>query len=358
MIRSVITNDILKGILFIEHAKDEFGGIRIPVGLSGKLRKSSRKKSSLASAKIEGNPLTEEQASAAIDSSKRHYLKPEQEVRNYFAALEYLDKCLAERRPISKELILDVQRIVVKGESAEKTGFRGPMPAGFLFGVYDDATGRAEYIPPESKDIEPLVDELVRYAETTDDHPVIQAAIVHYQLVTIHPFEDGNGRTARLMSDYVLDRSGYGFGGIGSLEEYFAYDIDEYYRSLQMGLPPLCYEGRLDPPQPEIWLSYFVRMMELRARGVKTLISSTDAERTTTAQTHLSIKESRFLDYLRRNDIRRFSPSELASAFGVTNRTVINWCAALVRAGLLSPDLSGSRILSYSLVTDAVDGNR
>jgi Fic family protein len=357
MIRSVITNDILKGILFIEHAKDEFGGIRIPVGLSGKLRKSSRKKSSLASAKIEGNPLTEEQASAAIDSSKRHYLKPEQEVRNYFAALEYLDKCLAERRPISKELILDVQRIVVKGESAEKTGFRGPMPAGFLFGVYDDATGRAEYIPPESKDIEPLVDELVRYTESTDDHPVIQAAIVHYQLVTIHPFEDGNGRTARLISDYVLDRGGYGFGGIGSLEEYFAYDIDEYYRSLQMGLPPLCYEGRLDPPHPEIWLSYFVRMMELRAGGVKSLLSSTDAERETTAKTHLSIKESRFLDYLRQHDIRRFSPSEVAADFGVTNRTVINWCAALVRAGVLAPDFSGSRIRSFTLVANMADKN-
>ena len=355
MIRSALTNEILKGIIFIEHAKDEFGGIRIPAGLTGKLRKSSRKKSSHASTKIEGNPLTEEQASAAIDSSKRHYLKPEQEVRNYFAALEYLDKCLGERRPISKELILDVQRIVVKGESAEKTGFRGPMPPGFLFGVYDDATGQAEYIPPESKDIEPLVDELVRYAETTDDHPVIQAAIVHYQLVTIHPFEDGNGRTARLMSDYVLDRNGYGFGGIGSLEEYFAYDIDEYYRSLQMGLPPLCYEGRLDPPKPEIWLSYFVRMMELRAKGVRTLISATAEERSATTMTHLSIKEARFLDYLRQRNVRRFTPSELAADFGVTNRTVINWCAALVRAGLLSPDLSGTRILSYTLIGDSTE---
>jgi Fic family protein len=352
MIHSVITNEILNGILFIERAKTEFGGIRIPAGLSGKLRKSSRKRSSHASTKIEGNPLTEEQASAAIDSSKRHYLKPEQEVRNYFAALEHLDQCRAEKLPVSKDLILDVQRIVIRGESAEKTGFRGPMPPGFLFGVYDDVTGKAEYIPPEAKDIGPLVDELVRYMETTDDHPVIQAAIVHYQLVTIHPFEDGNGRTARLMSDYVLDMNGYGFGGIGSIEEYFAYDIDEYYHSLQMGLPPLCYEGRLDPPKPEIWLSYFVRMMELRSKGVRALISATAEERSATTMTHLSIKEARFLDYLRERNIRRFTPSELAGDLGVTNRTVINWCAALVRAGFLSPDMSGARILSYSLVAD------
>ncbi|MDD6467173.1 MAG: Fic family protein [Erysipelotrichaceae bacterium] len=82
------------------------------------------------------------------------------------------------------------------------------------------------------------MDELVNYVNTTDDHPLIIAAIVHYQLVTIHPFEDGNGRTARPMSGYILDYYGYGFNDIGSLEEYFAYDSNEYYNSLQMGLPP------------------------------------------------------------------------------------------------------------------------
>ena len=66
-----------------------------------------------------------------------------------------------------------------------------------LFAVYDSETGAAEYIPPEYIDIPDLLDELVEYVNTTDDHPLIIAAVVHYQLVTIHPFEDGNGRTAR-----------------------------------------------------------------------------------------------------------------------------------------------------------------
>lgn len=45
--------------------------------------------------------------------------------------------------------------------------------------------------PPEYCDIPNLLDELVTYVNTTDDHPLIVAAVVHYQLVTIHPFEDG-----------------------------------------------------------------------------------------------------------------------------------------------------------------------
>ena len=65
-------------------------------------------------------------------------------------------------------------------------------------------SAKTDNIPPEYCDVPELLDELVEYVNTTDDHPLIVAAIVHYQLVTIHPFEDGNGRTARLMSGYVL----------------------------------------------------------------------------------------------------------------------------------------------------------
>ena len=182
-----------------------------------RLRKNSKKKSSYASNKIEGNPLSEKQVDGVIERDERkHYLKPEQEVRNYFLALNFLEEKVSKKEKFSQKLIA----------------------------VYDSKTGNPDYIPPEYCDIPGLLDELVEYVNTTDDHPLIVAAVVHYQLVTIHPFEDGNGRTARLLSGYIMDLNGYGFNGIGSLEEYFAYDIDEYYESIQMGLPALYYSGR------------------------------------------------------------------------------------------------------------------
>lgn len=188
-----------------------------------------------------------------------------------------------------------MQKCVEKGASKEKIGLRGPMPPGVLFAVYDSQTGKPDYIPPEYIDISGLLDELVEYVNTTDDHPLIVAAIVHYELVTIHPFEDGNGRTARLLSGYILDINGYGFNGIGSLEEYYAYDVSEYYEAIKMGLPALYYSGRNEPPHPEI------------------------------------------------------TPIEVSREFAVTNKTIINRLSILAKNGFVEPIMVKERIRSYRL---------
>ena len=233
VIKVTLTNEILKRISEIDEKRFSLSSIEMPPVTKNRLRKNSKKKSSYASNKIEGNPLTEKQANEAIDSDPhKHFLKPEQEVRNYFLALNVLEEKLKKKERFSKAMILEVQAMVEKGASKEKIGLRGPMPPGMLFAVYDSETGAAEYIPPEYIDIPDLLEELVEYVNTTDDH------------------------------------YGYGFNGIGSLEEYFAYDPDEYYASLQMGLPALYYSGRENPPHPEIWINYFLRMMVLYSKKV------------------------------------------------------------------------------------------
>lgn len=358
MIKAVITNEMLKQITVIEENRFHVANVELSAMVMNKLRKNSKKKSSYASNKIEGNPLTEKQADEAIDSDPhKHFLKPEQEVRNYFLALSYLEDKLKMREKVTKKLILDVQAIVEKGASKEKIGLRGPMPPGFLFAVYDSKSGNADYIPPENIDIQELLDELVDYINYTEDHPLIIAAIVHYQLVTIHPFEDGNGRTARLISGYLLDYYGYGFQGIGSLEEYFAYDADEYYNSLQMGLPALYYSGRDNPPHPEIWLTYFLRMMELYSKKVFELSSKTKESNIEASLSFLNKKEKELLIFLLENNIREFTPVELGKKIGVTNRTIINRTANLVNNGFLVPILVKERIRSY-MVSEYTKDNK
>jgi Fic family protein len=131
-------------------------------------------------------------------------------------------------------------------------------------------------------------------------------------LVTIHPFEDGNGRTARLLSGYIMDINGYGFNGIGSLEEYFAYDIDEYYESIQMGLPALYYSGRDNPPHPEIWINYFLRMVLLYSNKVCDLQLSSNEDDVVGSLSFLKEKEKELLVFLIKNCKREFTPVELS----------------------------------------------
>ena len=350
MIHVKIDNEILKYITDIEINRYKVSSVRLPRAVADRLRKNSKKKSSYASNKIEGNPLSESQANEVIERDERkHFLKPEQEIRNYYLALEYLEDCAQKKEPLSVKLILNVQKYVEKGASKEKIGLRGPMPPGVLFAVYDTQTGNPDYIPPEYSDVPVLLDELIEYVNHTDDHPLIIAAAVHYQLVTIHPFEDGNGRTARLISGYILDMNGYGFNGIGSLEEYFAYDVTEYYDSIQMGLPALYYSGRNHPPHPEIWIKYFLRMFLLYSNKICELSENAEEDELSAGLSHLKAKEKELLLQILLSSRSEFTPIELSKETGVTNKTVINRLSGLVKNGFVFPVLVKERIRSYKL---------
>ena len=123
MIKVILTNEILKYITEIDKNRYNVSSVKLPKSVANRLRKNSKKKSSYASNKIEGNPLSEKQVDEVIESDERkHLLKPEQEVRNYFLALNFLEEKANKKEPFSKELILDVQKLVEKGASKEKIG--------------------------------------------------------------------------------------------------------------------------------------------------------------------------------------------------------------------------------------------
>ena len=112
MIKVTLTNEILKRISQIDENRFSLNTIELPSVTKNRLRKNSKKKSSYASNKIEGNPLTEQQANEAIDSDPhKHFLKSEQEIRNYFLALNLLEEKLKKKERFSKEMILKFRRL-------------------------------------------------------------------------------------------------------------------------------------------------------------------------------------------------------------------------------------------------------
>src|SRR5207302_4501657 len=100
------------------------------------------------------------------------------------------------------------------------------------------------------KDVPGLVKEMVGWVNASlaqQELPVpVVAALAHYQFATIHPYFDGNGRTARLLTTLILHRSGYGLNGIYSLEEYYASNLNGYYSGLAVGKSHNYYFGRAE----------------------------------------------------------------------------------------------------------------
>lgn len=110
-----------------------------------------------------------------------------------------------------------------------------------------------------------LMHELVAWLRApTDIHPVLVAGIAQFQLVHIHPFVDGNGRTSRLLSTLCLYRSGYDFKRLFTLSEFYDRDRGAFYAALQS-----VREQDLDLTG---WVEYFVQglatqMAEVKQRG-------------------------------------------------------------------------------------------
>ena len=110
--------------------------------------------------------------------------------------------------------------------------------------------------------------ELVDWIIKTEDIPIpIVASIIHYQFVTIHPYFDGNGRTARLLTTLALHKNGYDLKGIYSLEEYYAKDLNGYYDAISIGNSHNYYKGRADADITK-WIEYFINGMAIAFKSV------------------------------------------------------------------------------------------
>lgn len=185
------------------------------------LRRVSLLKSSLFSAKIEGNPL--ELADIQSIEEKSNDVK-KQEVANLVQAYERLPNLTSETMTIGT--LKSFHQTILQHISAETGRLRTEESAIF------SESGVAVYLTPAPKEIGGLLSGLCAYIlESRDPIPVV-AAVGHIWFEKIHPFLDGNGRVGRLLSAYILKKGGYDFSGLVPFEEYLEKHREEYYQAL------------------------------------------------------------------------------------------------------------------------------
>ena len=349
------THQIVNNLMLIEKAKVIVDMLPLSADLEHTLRKQAKINMAHFSTRIEGNPLDRAEAEQSILKRRdRHGLKAEQEVRNYWDALTFLATSKKIKIAISENFIKRLHSIIeirTSGRRQRESEYRGPMPPGVLFAVYDNVTKKAEYIPPEYQDVPMLMAEFTEWINKneTDILPVpVKAAIASYQLLTIHPFEDGNGRTARALATYILSLGGYDLKGFNSMEEFYVEDLKGYYANLQMGLPALYYDGR-NAPDLTPWIDYFIRIMERAFQKVASFAQSKLNDHIDPRLRNLDPKDKIVLKLILVKD-GEITPKDISGEFkDVNSRTITKWAQGWIEKGLLEPASGEKRIRSYRI---------
>ncbi len=174
---------------------------------------------------IEGNKLTLKETYLVINDGltvKGKSLKDHLEAKNHHEAIHFLYELIEHQKKhtISEQLIRSLQQLIIKDiEDSEAGRYR----TGNVM-----ITG-SKHRPPESYEIPNVMKELIDWIRKNVNrlHPVELAALAHHKLVHIHPFTDGNGRTARLFMNLILMQKGY------PLVVILKNDRQKYYRALE-----------------------------------------------------------------------------------------------------------------------------
>lgn len=218
------------------------------------MERRAREISAYSSTSIEGNPLPLTDVKRILKNKPEYVRDSEKEVLNYNKALVELDGLIkAEKVSLDVDWLKKIQKMVTDGLIAKHCC--GHIRQEPVF-VNDPRLRKAIYWPPDHQDVVPLLDNLFDFLEksTNSVDPLILAGIFHKQFVIVHPFIDGNGRTARLATKVLLAKMGLDTFNLFSFENYYNSNVTKYFE--EVGLLGNYYDLK-DQIDFTSWLEYF-----------------------------------------------------------------------------------------------------
>lgn len=259
-----ITNKILKNIGTIEACREVIDHAPLLPYYEREFQKDALVRSVHYGTHIEGNELNLSQAEKVLEGKEVLARDRDiQEVINYRRVIELIDQLSISNSQFSidEELVKRLHKMTTERIlPPEKVGeFRNTQVV-----VKNSSTGEVSFRPPPSTAIPMEMEQLLQFInekEKMDIHPIMRAGIVHYELVRIHPFIDGNGRVARALSTLILFLEGYDIRKFFSLEEYFDSDALDYYQALQ--------SVEKNKGDLTVWLEYFTKGLSIELSKIK-----------------------------------------------------------------------------------------
>lgn len=183
---------------------------------------------------IEGTHLTLEQSEKLLSGKNVAGADPDdtRELLNYRSAFDLVTEYLDGGEAITEALVREIHKRLVKGVRGDKA-----LPGQYRKGqnyVVNSKTGKVIYTPPPPAQVPSLMADLVAWLRAEHGiNPVLESSLAQFQLVHVHPFNDGSGRASRLLSTLCLYRKGYDFKRLFTISEYYDRDRTAFYNAIQ-----------------------------------------------------------------------------------------------------------------------------
>jgi Fic family protein len=344
-----ITTKVMNCLMRIEAAKEKVLHLPLTPTVISSLRETARLYTTHYSTMIEGNRLDSKQINMVL-KYEGHFPgrdRDEGEVKGYYAAITQVEKWVLHSVSVTEKMIKTLHALVM---AAGKTNVKPSEYRGGQNIIRDGETRAIVYMPPEASDVAALMTGMVNWINKNAELPSpVVAGIAHYQFATIHPYYDGNGRTARLLTTLILHLGGYDLKGLYSLEEYYARNLGAYYDAISIGACHNYYMGRATSDITK-WIEYFIEGMAVSFENILKRMNEASLQGLPDQSALL-----RKLDPRQRKALEIFQEFEIITSrqigeiFGFKPRTSTAICASWVKCGFLQIIDSSNRGRKYTL---------
>ena len=300
------------------------------------LRREALVRSAHSSTSIEGNKLTLDQVSKLAEG--RNIMasrKDKQEVLNYLNVLERLDAFVEDGKSISEKTILRIHKQLTK-DTLDDPSDSGVYRKKYVV-VGNRLAGKVNFYPPENEQVPSLMQEYMQWLNSSaalELDAVIEAGIAHYEFVRIHPFVDGNGRTARVLAALLLFLRGFDTKRFFSLDDYYDTDRKAYYTALATVDKDVCDVTK--------WLEYFVEGVAVSIEAVKERVirlSSERLKRTQRGQVALTEKQMKIVEFINQNE--RIANRDVQRMFKIASKNAYMELLKLLKLGVIKAEGKG-----------------
>jgi Fic family protein len=338
--------EILKALEFAENRLYVARSL-IPNEYVSYFQESAHYLSAHTSTAIEGNPLSEEEAMEVLVEGPNPDNPMQVEKVNLDEAYELMLQLASDKATrIDEGIIRTINSIVLKGLPDTKAKNRGRYRPGPSL-VVDEMTRAIRYRPPQSTWVPELMKGLVQDVEVWRRSHLgpLSSALAHFGIVSIHPFEDGNGRTARLVADMVLHLDDWSADGMISVSQVIHQEIGEYYRVLQVA------QGK--DFKEVVDVTEFVRF-HTNAISVAAARLEEKAMRFRSLDMKGVLNERQVTGLMFMIDIGKISSSRFARLTDISQPTAISDLNFLIEQGLVVKEGAGKNT-RYTLSSDLKD---